>query len=139
MNISTLGASAAPVIVVADDDAPLRKIVAQVFRRIGFDVAEAGDAALALDALVRHEPAAVALFSDIQMPGPIDGLALAVQARARWPRLGIALASGGARPSPAALPASCRFLAKPYRAHEAVDCVRSVIAAECGVWLGGGV
>ena len=118
--------ASAPVIVVVDDDALIRELVAVAFQDVGFDVIEARDAAEALEVL-EFSPSVAALFSDINMPGSLDGLGLASHARRRWPHLGIVLASGRARPLD--LPERCSFLSKPYALADIVMCVRSVLSA----------
>ena len=70
-----------PVILVVEDDAVIRELVTVVFRDEGFDVVEAQDAVEALEALENRGSSVVALFSDIHMPGSLDGLALASHAR----------------------------------------------------------
>lgn len=120
--------ASAPVIVVVDDDALIRELVALAFQDVGFDIIEARDAAEALEVL-EFNPSVAALFSDINMPGSLDGLGLASHARRRWPHLGIVLASGHARPTATDLPERCRFLSKPYALADIVMCVRSVLSA----------
>jgi CheY-like chemotaxis protein len=118
-----------PVVVVAEDDALIRELVALVFQDAGFDVVEAQNAAEALEALENLSLSVAALFSDIHMPGSLDGLALASLARCRWPHLGIVLASGRARPAAADLPERCQFLQKPYTIDGVVMSVRNVLGA----------
>jgi two-component system, response regulator PdtaR len=121
--------ASAPVIIVVDDDALIRELVTLALRDAGFDVVEAQDAAEALEVLESLSPFVTALFSDIHMPGPLDGLALASHARRRWPNLGIVLASGRAMPTTTDLPARCHFLRKPFGLDDMVTCVRTVLSA----------
>jgi CheY-like chemotaxis protein len=69
-------------VVVAEDDALIRELVALVFQDAGFDVVEAQYAAEAFEALENLNLSVAALFSDIHMPGSLGGLALAVLAKA---------------------------------------------------------
>jgi DNA-binding NtrC family response regulator len=117
------------VVVVAEDDVLIRELVALVFQDAGFDVVEAQNAAEALEALENLGLSVAALFSDIHMPGSLDGLALASHARHRWPHLGIVLASGRAKPAAADLPERCQFLQKPYAMGDVVMSVRNVLGA----------
>ena len=55
------------------------------------------------------------LFTDIRMPGSMDGLQLAGVVHRRWPLIRILLTSGDTHPSSDAIPDDGRFLAKPYR------------------------
>jgi CheY-like chemotaxis protein len=117
------------VVVVAEDDVLIRELVALVFQDAGFDVVEAQNAAEALEALENLGLSVAALFSDIHMPGSLDGLALASHARHRWPHLGIVLASGRAKPAAADLPERCQFLQKFYAMDDVVMSVRNVLGA----------
>ena len=56
------------------------------------------------------------LFTDVQMPGALDGMDLAREVHARWPRVLLVITSGRIRPSQAEIPDDGRFLSKPYRA-----------------------
>jgi CheY-like chemotaxis protein len=58
------------------------------------------------------------LFTDIQMPGVLDGMDLARQVRARWPHVLLVITSGQKKPTRAEIPDDGRFVAKPYRAEE---------------------
>lgn len=118
---------AVPVVVVVEDDALIRELVALTFQDAGFDVVQAQNAAEALEALENLGPSVSALFSDIHMPGSLDGLGLAHHARRRWPHLGIVLASGRGRPTATDLPERCRFFRKPYATDELVMCVRKML------------
>lgn len=79
----------------------------------GFEVIEAGSADDALGVLERGCQISL-LFSDIQLPGSIDGVELAILVSARWPQVALILTSGNSQPSHHALPAKTIFLAKPY-------------------------
>ena len=58
------------------------------------------------------------LFTDIQMPGALNGLDLARVVHARWPNVLLVITSGRARPSYAEIPDDSRFVGKPYGAAE---------------------
>ena len=93
-------------------------------RRIGASVAgkvlaEAGytvvEAARADDALAIMKSRSVdLLFTDVQMPGSMDGLELARHVRSHWPRVAVLIASGNSKPALTELPAGSRFLRKPH-------------------------
>ena len=57
------------------------------------------------------------LFTDIQMPGCLDGMDLAREVHARWPHVRLVIASGQRKPARAEIPDG-RFIRKPYRAAE---------------------
>jgi two-component system, response regulator PdtaR len=54
------------------------------------------------------------VFTDIQMPGSMDGLALANIIKDRWPPIALLLTSGYVKPLAHELPDKARFLKKPY-------------------------
>ena len=56
------------------------------------------------------------LFTDVQMPGMLDGFALARKVAASWPHISIVVASGHVRPEPGCMPDKARFIAKPFSA-----------------------
>lgn len=113
--------------LVAEDDPLIRMEAADALGDVGFDVLEAGTAAKALEQLEQH-PEVALLFTDVQMPGPFDGLALAHEARRRWPQMPIIVVSGKATPSPAQLPEGARFLSKPYHSRVLERLIREVQA-----------
>ena len=89
-----------PVVLVVEDDFLIRMGAVEMIEVAEFDVVEAANADEAMKILeVRLDIAVV--FTDIQMPGSMDGLKLAAAIRGRWPPIGIAATSGilGACPS----------------------------------------
>jgi len=78
----------------------------------GFTTLEAANALTALD-ICRASPEAIdVLFTDIRMPGPIDGLELAHRVRQRWPWIGVVIVSGNIFVNADQLPDGARFLTK---------------------------
>jgi len=69
------------------------------------------------------------LFTAINLPGTIDGLALAWRARDRWPRIGIIVISGRLMPHADELPIGCRFHGKPYDPEAVVRHARELTTA----------
>jgi two-component system, response regulator PdtaR len=69
------------------------------------------------------------LFTDVNMPGTIDGLALARQVRDRWPHIGIMIASAKQAPQPEELPVGSRFEQKPYSPNTVVRHARELTSA----------
>lgn len=113
-------APAAPRILVVEDDPSLRELAELVLAAEGYHVEVAADAAQAVAMLEAGRFGL--LFSDVMMPGEMDGVALAKWSRERWPRMPVLLASGffeGSSDEP--LPWS--MLPKPY---EPVTLVREV-------------
>jgi CheY-like chemotaxis protein len=102
----------APVILVVDDDPLLRMLAIELVNEAGFETLEACDADQAIAILESCSKIAV-LFTDIDMPGSMDGLKLASVVSDRWPLIEILIAS--ARVPLRDLPPNSRFLRKPYR------------------------
>ncbi len=74
---------------------------------------EADDAATALRILEGREDVRL-LFTDVQMPGAIDGLDLVRQVHERWPNVLLLVTSGGVTVANGDIPDDGRFVAKPY-------------------------
>ncbi len=100
-------------VLLVEDDGLVRLVASELLALAGFAVVEAADAEAAMSYLGRGNVPDV-LVTDIQMPGPFDGLALADMVAARWPHVGILVCSSHTRPSADELPMGARFLAKPH-------------------------
>ena len=114
----------APVVLVVEDDVLLRLVTAGSLREAGFEVLEAANAAEAVQVL-KCIPVD-ALFSDIDMPGRMDGLALAQWVRQRNLDTRIILTSGVARALGGAEEYGS-FLPKPYADTDVEHLLRSVL------------
>ncbi|PZQ62885.1 MAG: hypothetical protein DI544_01445 [Sphingomonas taxi] len=101
-------------ILIVEDELFVRMIGADALEEAGYAVLEAGSADEALQVLEKADHVEV-LFTDIRMPGSMDGLRLAEVVHERWPNIRILVTSGDVRPSPDDIPDDGRFLAKPYR------------------------
>ncbi len=100
-------------VLVVEDESFVRMIAADVLEESGFCVLEAPDASVALDLLKQHDVAVV--FTDINMPGPIDGLQLARIVTEGFPHVKVIVTSGKQWLGPDDLPHESVFLPKPYR------------------------
>ncbi len=105
-----------PFALVVDDDFLIRMEAIDILERAGFQVlgAENGDAAL--DMLKARHSDVVLLLTDVQMPGELDGFALARSVAASWPHISIVVVSGHVAPGPGKLPDKARFIGKPFSA-----------------------
>ena len=99
---------------MVDDDHLIRLHACDILEEFGFECLAAPAADMALVLLEANAPSVTLLFTDVQMPGKIDGFALARVAAAHWPHIGIVVASGERSPEADDLPASARFVAKPF-------------------------
>ena len=112
----TLVGKDAPYALVVDDNFVIRIDAMDILEMAGFCVigADRGHAALAL--LETHYSDVVLLFTDVQMPGQLDGFALAHKVASSWPHISIVVASGEITPGPGSMPDKARFIAKPFSA-----------------------
>jgi CheY-like chemotaxis protein len=116
-------------ILVVEDNKPLRNLVIRQLNDFGYLTISAGDAAKALDVISRGEPVDL-LFTDVVMPGDMDGRALAAAARALRPGLKVLFTSGFTAAAASAALASdldAALLSKPYSADDLARRVRAAI------------
>ena len=115
------------VVLVVEDDLLLRMDAADIVRNAGFDVIEAGSADAAIAILEANRNIHL-VFTDIQMPGAMDGLKLARFVKDRWPPIKIMATSGLIKISGDDLPPGGRFLPKPYSPAEVIRTLRELLA-----------
>jgi two-component system, response regulator PdtaR len=120
------------VIIVTEDESALRMLATEVLAEAGYTVVEAARADDAL-AIIKSRPIDL-LFTDVQMPGSMDGLELARYVRRHWPRVGVLIASG--KPASTELPNGSRFLRKPYSTNQLLADVRELAATGIAVHAG---
>jgi two-component system, response regulator PdtaR len=102
-----------PVVLIVEDEVLIRLSAVGMLEDAGFGMIEAVNSDQALELLAADSDVQL-LFTDVNMPGTIDGLALARQVRERWPHIGIMVASAKRAPQPEEMPAGSRFEQKPY-------------------------
>jgi len=101
------------LVLIVEDEFLIRLSTAEMVRELGFEVVEAVDADHAIELLENTADIAI-VFTDIQMPGSMDGLELPAVVRNRWPPIALLVTSGQVEPAIEDLPAGTHFLAKPY-------------------------
>lgn len=106
--------STSQTVLVVEDETMVRMPIAEYLRDCGYNVVEAGDASEAIAAM-DADTSVNLVFSDIRMPGKMDGIGLAAWFRSHYPDVPVLLTSGyhGGRSSPAAVPGT-GFIEKPY-------------------------
>jgi len=114
------------VVLVVEDEMLLRMRAVDMVEDAGFTSVEAGDADEAVAILESRSDIAL-LFTDIQMPGSMDGLGLAHAVHERWPPIKIILVSGQLRPAAIDIPANSRFFGKPLKAREMIAEIQDMI------------
>ena len=110
--MSATGNAAGRVLVV-EDEALVRLSARDEIEAAGFEVYEAYNADEAIRLLEAH-PDIELIFTDVDMPGSMDGLKLAHYVRTRWPPVKIIVTSGYRHLTPEQLPNGSIFLSKPY-------------------------
>ena len=117
------------VAVIAEDEPLLRLLAVQSLDDAGFTTFAADNAVAALNICKARQGEVDVLFTDIRMPGSMDGLELAHRVRERWPGVVILIASGNIFVGRDQLPEGARFLPKPYDLDQVVDLIRQM---RCG-------
>lgn len=115
-------------VLVVEDEALIRLGIADELHFAGFEVFEADCADRAI-AIIEDHPEIRLIFTDIDMPGSMDGLKLAAFVRDRWPPIQIIVTSGRGTPDTTALPTGVPFLPKPYEINHVVTAIRKLVAA----------
>jgi len=120
---------AAPIrVLVVEDEALIRMDALEMLRSAGFDVLEAANADEAIQMLERHSDIRL-VFTDIDMPGSMNGLKLSAAVRDRWPPVKIIATSGHFKVQASDLPVDARFIAKPYQAAHIIGAIRELTGA----------
>ena len=114
--------AANPLILLVEDDDTVRLVARDMLEDAGFEVLEADTADAAL-AVLEGEPGIGTLFTDIDMPGSMDGVALATRVAERWPHIRLVVTSGRTGMRDDDLPDDGRFLLKPYRQTQLVRAI----------------
>lgn len=114
------------VILVVEDEMLLRMRAVDMVEDAGYTSVEAVDADQAVQILESRTDIAL-LFTDIQMPGSMDGLSLAHAVRRRWPPIKIIVVSGALKLPDIDIPTDSRFFDKPLESKEMIAEMRNMI------------
>jgi CheY-like chemotaxis protein len=112
-----------PAVLIVEDEQLVRLSAAQMIEDAGFEAIEAANADEAIRILESRRDIRV-VFTDIQMPGSMDGLKLARAVRNRWPPIKIIVTSGRQPIADHDLPEGGRFFAKPYDPRKICEVLR---------------
>ena len=104
---------AQPLVLVVEDEPLLRLNAVSMLEEAGYATVEAGSAAAAVEQL-EGNAGIRAVFTDIDLPGGMDGLLLAAVIRDRWPPVELIVTSGQVKVEDGQLPERGVFLPKPY-------------------------
>jgi CheY-like chemotaxis protein len=114
------------VVLVVEDEMLLRMRAVDMVEDAGYTSVEAVNADEAVAILESRSDIAL-LFTDIQMPGSMDGLKLAHAVHERWPPIRIILVSGQLKLADMQIPADSRFFGKPLQAKDLIAEMQNMI------------
>ena len=115
-------------VLIVEDEAILRLHAVDMVEEAGFTAIEAKNADEAIAILESRSDISL-LFTDVHMPGSMDGLKLAHAVRDRWPPIKIVVVSGQLKVEQNELPSDSRFFDKPFQADKIIAELRAMIAA----------
>ena len=115
-------------VLVVEDEAIIRMDIASQLFDAGYDVFEAGTADEAVSLLEANASIRI-LFTDIDMPGSMDGLKLAAAVRDRWPPVKIVVTSGHRVVEITDLPDGSVFFNKPYHHGRVMTSFRELLSS----------
>ena len=101
------------VVLVVEDEFFVREDAVWVLEHQGFEVLQAADAGEAM-AVLSARPDISVVFTDVRMPGEMDGMDLARHVALRYPHILVVVTSGQTKLADEAIPYDGRFIAKPY-------------------------
>jgi CheY-like chemotaxis protein len=109
-----------PTILVTEDDELLRLAASELLEESGYTIVAADCAEEALRVMEARKDVRL-LFTDIQMPPGINGLELARQVHARWPKVLLVITSGLVQPGKGEIADDGHFIRKPYQANDLLE------------------
>jgi len=115
------------VILVVEDEPLVRLFASEMIEGAGFDVLQAANSTMAIATLEDRLDIRV-VFTDVDMPGGVSGIKLAVCIQARWPTVQIIVTSRRPWPADEPVPARVVFFPKPYRQDQVIDNLRGMAA-----------
>lgn len=121
------GRSGKAIVLVVEDEPLLRLLAVDFIEEAGFEVIEAADADLAVAILEARTDIRI-VFTDIDMPGSMNGLKLAAAVRDRWPPIEIIIVSGHKRLTDIQLPPRAEFFQKPFAVEAVVATLHRMAA-----------
>jgi two-component sensor histidine kinase/CheY-like chemotaxis protein len=122
------GSTEVPIVLIVEDEMMLRMRAVDIVEDAGFCPVQAVNADEAMSILESRSDISL-LFTDIQMPGSMDGLKLAHAVHDRWPGIKIILVSGQVTPSDAEKPADSRFFGKPLSVEKMIAELQAMVGA----------
>jgi CheY-like chemotaxis protein len=115
------------IVLVVEDEPLLRMAAVDLVEEAGFQAIEANNADEAVRLLEARNDIRI-VFTDIDMPGSMDGLKLAAAVRHRWPPISIIVVSGHRKPESKELPIGSIFFSKPYPHDDVIATLKQLAA-----------
>jgi two-component system, response regulator PdtaR len=110
----TIASPQKPLVLVVDDEYLVRMTLVDQLEDAGYPVLEAENADAALNVLASQAEEVQVVFTDLNMPGSMDGLALVEEVHRRWPHILLLLASGKEDLNNSDVSDDGQFLPKPF-------------------------
>ena len=117
------------VVLVVEDSAIIRMAAVDLVLSAGHQPVDASDAEEAIRILESRDDVDL-VFTDVQMPGTMDGVKLARYIQDRWPPVKLIVASGAAILEESSLPTGSRFFSKPYDDKTITDAIARFLSSE---------
>lgn len=114
-----------PVVLAVEDEPLVLMLAVDMILDAGFEPLRASDAEEAIGILVSDIKI---VFTDVNMPGSMDGIKLARAVRGRWPSIAIIVTSAFSAVERTLLPQGAKFISKPYDAVQISDALHSLAA-----------
>ncbi len=111
------------VVLIVEDDALLADMASEMIEETGLHAMAVDSVDAALDYLKENSASVAAMFSDVRLKGPLNGIELAAFVAVRWPEIAICVTSGVALERPYRLPKNAQFMPKPWKPVEVVTFV----------------
>ena len=111
------------VVLVVEDDALLADMALEMIEETGLKAVAVDSVDAALDYLKESADNVAAMFSDVRLKGPLNGIELAAFVAVRWPQIAICVTSGVALERPYRLPKNAQFMPKPWKPLEVISFV----------------
>lgn len=116
-------------VLIVEDSAMIRMGAVDTVLSAGYEALEAGDADEAVRILDSRCDIDL-VFTDVQMPGTMDGIALSHYIRDHWPPVNLIVASGAANLKESMLPEGSRFFSKPYDDDAITDAIACMLLSD---------
>jgi DNA-binding NtrC family response regulator len=119
--------SGKPIVLVVEDEPLLRLLAMDIVEDAGLEALYAANADEAVAILEARTDIRI-VFTDVDMPGSMDGIKLAAAVRGRWPPIEIIVVSGHLHVDLADLPDGSRFFPKPYDSQKLIEALQEMAA-----------